>query len=1451
MPEQALIISSANQLLKQTDHSIRLNEDGICSGIASVYIKYFLSGRESDYFRLCHKLANPPAHYRIGDDEELDYFIYEVQLAFSPNTFILGARQSSLEKFLTIEGQPIKNEFNFGFQTTDSVWTTFFDAIKNNGRAYYISSMGHAIALSCENNQWSIVDSNYNLDSFTDTGAKNKIIVLTASELILELRRVFGYKADEMSGFSIRCFASPRQLKQGRYPQKHDFWPSEAVESVASSSNDPIKDNKSFNFAAEAYDYDTIDTIFKNNRVTRINLYHALVYNPEFVLRNFHQFDATFQYEALVITAQTARTDLLKNTVTLFKDKSKNELKSLLEANNPSLLEAGARSLNPENHDVILDLYDYAGIHFNELYNFNFYRLLKKISGHGQSSSLVRLTAIPRLSVNPEKIVDYIFSAAVKNNSSTLRFWLKKIRGKTGLPTLSPKLVLRTNLVNLRLLLNHGFTVEPALIAHAMKQSNPHIIKELALHLPDSAWKDFIIQVIDKQPVSEPIALFAEHDGLSAFTLLARFGENQLIQDNLPDVIEEGDKEKALITAMELGNTALVSLLMNLGCQTGNDTKFRLLEDNLKAGNTNIVDAVIASRPEARELFKKENQQLLMLLLANKKNQLFVECWPLLAEKEQDQLLANSLSRGNLPLFDLIGRHYDLDTVGASLFERRLQRFDSTLDPCNIFHAYVLFKRVSPPHIKRVLDKYHRHEQGSLLPALNAMLLYNMPDFAAAFLEPGYLTPEDHYRLQLQTMQSGRTDNLEFLIQHCPALLENLDSYRRLAEEGHYELLALYLKQHRLSDTATQLFLLDHAMTRRESPLLTLIKEMVYILANTLDLNEHIERLLDYAFVTDDRRLFHMLHSTGLLNHVLPADLFIRACREHSLRISNELLSQPISFANEQEIKKSLQTLFADLNMNQITELVYEKSLNHLSAFMATHHYSPTFSQLNLSIEDMVFDEGLSSSTSLRQLVIANTLDGADEAHGRQLIDQLNAPRPLHEGGLELIIQHASQPVFLRALMKPYPFNDIISLLIEREDWQVLIVLLQNREMSDLSDDLLHRLLPHADSLFIELVDYTMQRSDKDLRAGLNALLLDNSRLILARVFVNHRHALQQLIMEIEQQMRLNGRSLKAISYRYDLAESLMAMDRAIKEMEPRITHFIQQVNEHDHLYALSGNETLRAELMAIKADLDAFELSTHYFDQQEQLSHLFEALSLTSTEPQQRNSLTMEDRDDTSLESDDERPVLQEISAPEPLMPEDKSNPMVEELKRVMLAYIEQRRQKRDPILPFQFNKADKIDAATSVLKRVCSENTPDHDFITHRQRAALHDGQLFNALNGVTSQYHFQSVHDFIDEMNRPALIRALRAYQDMRARGDERYHPGFFRQFTKTEKINAVSKLLAILENEPVSQGVSERDINALKQGSLGRLINRHVNGRSFFLRVQMDHAINNQTVSLSQG
>lgn len=214
---QDLLIENLNEEFKkyQLPSQFRLDEEGVCNGLAMVYTQYALQGseKEAEFFKILNLIAQGQMNSEVEhglQEGTILFFASQVLLAFKPSRYDLSQNQSTAMEMLKINGRPLISSFDFALAARDKVWAEIIANLDlQDDEVMVVQSINHAVSVRKINNRYRVYDPNYS------TGAKE---FTTERELIHELHTdVFGYARGNL-GLELHIVRHPEAL-----PRKTPF----------------------------------------------------------------------------------------------------------------------------------------------------------------------------------------------------------------------------------------------------------------------------------------------------------------------------------------------------------------------------------------------------------------------------------------------------------------------------------------------------------------------------------------------------------------------------------------------------------------------------------------------------------------------------------------------------------------------------------------------------------------------------------------------------------------------------------------------------------------------------------------------------------------------------------------------------------------------------------------------------------------------------------------------------------------------------------------------------------------------------------------------------------------------------------------------------------------------------------------------------------------------------
>lgn len=206
--EQGKLIDKLNDYLRWQNISLKLDDKGVCNGLALVHAKYVLEKKEDKFFQILHDISH--IHQIENASEDLNLFlvdfISQVLLAYSPKEYYKHLSQAKGSQMLKVNGKPLESSFDFSLVAKESTWVHVLDALHlRDDEVMQVSSADHAVSVHKKNGQYILYDPN--------SGRKK---CKNSKELLKELRGpVFGYKTENI-GLQIHVLRHPDSLAQPR-----------------------------------------------------------------------------------------------------------------------------------------------------------------------------------------------------------------------------------------------------------------------------------------------------------------------------------------------------------------------------------------------------------------------------------------------------------------------------------------------------------------------------------------------------------------------------------------------------------------------------------------------------------------------------------------------------------------------------------------------------------------------------------------------------------------------------------------------------------------------------------------------------------------------------------------------------------------------------------------------------------------------------------------------------------------------------------------------------------------------------------------------------------------------------------------------------------------------------------------------------------------------------------
>lgn len=258
---QTRIVNNLNDYFQWNNLALEMNRGGICHGLATVYAKYVVEGREKEFEQILEYISG---HKPQGlEPQKINLLISQVLESFLPEHFNKQLSQMRSIEALTIDNQALQSSFSFALCANDESWNSILADINLNvDDAMLVSSINHTVtvarALSNEGEAegYVIYDPNYpeGFRAFENEAA-----------LVNELHHnVFCYD-DGPLGMSIHVIQHPNAEKR-LFPSASDLYQAHLIENNVTekatiTQNGQKLEGETLYIAAESMSQQDIETL--------------------------------------------------------------------------------------------------------------------------------------------------------------------------------------------------------------------------------------------------------------------------------------------------------------------------------------------------------------------------------------------------------------------------------------------------------------------------------------------------------------------------------------------------------------------------------------------------------------------------------------------------------------------------------------------------------------------------------------------------------------------------------------------------------------------------------------------------------------------------------------------------------------------------------------------------------------------------------------------------------------------------------------------------------------------------------------------------------------------------------------------------------------------------------------------------------------------------------------
>lgn len=570
MPKQIQVINAVNRALAQHFNiEFRLNEQGICAGLAALFVKYSLEGNLNIFFDQKMRLTRLAKFDHIPSN--LLGFITHIERLFNvPFYTRFKKQQSEIEKEIKINQIPVKNEYNLGMVTQAGHWAEIFKHLKQENRSFLILSTNHAIAMHYAHGQFKLYDPNYGVDYnvFDDT-----------DKLVAAIRIAFNYKGSNPKdnlGLSIRAFAQAGEQPATIYPEQHRLLQEaqDLNQGKLPLMIDPEQklDHESFHcqfFADRAFDTKTMDWLFRNGQNNPDPKFNELISTTvidHYLASSNPPVSRELLLNALTINIRTTRMSRIRAIATRLR-----EMGCGKEQLSRAVIEGLTRLLNSENEflsgkddysdltDLIESLRPFRTSIDKDLFRLDIHlhllTFLQQEKGEADYENYLN-----QLNLTPPQLVEQIEFSARHNQVSLLNILCKRLTRSGGIDyqnnPFSSVLFLTIRSPSLKLLLGQGFKLpmNESILAACNKRIDRSICKIYCQAYVNQCFPDGL-------RLSEESSHEHEREGVDPLILLIHLEQADEIQQYLNShTLTERRLEVGLVHGINLGNSQLSNL---------------------------------------------------------------------------------------------------------------------------------------------------------------------------------------------------------------------------------------------------------------------------------------------------------------------------------------------------------------------------------------------------------------------------------------------------------------------------------------------------------------------------------------------------------------------------------------------------------------------------------------------------------------------------------------------------------------------------------------------------------------------------------------------------------------------------------------------------------------------------------------------------------------------------
>lgn len=1175
-----------------------LNKDGVCAGLAGLYVKYALENKSTQFFSILEQLSTLPKDYKFGTNQTLDSFIIQIEKVFRPgkySNYQIG--QGDLDQILTIREKPLKNEFNLGLITNEASWENILSCIGNDNRAYYIASHNHAIAASFKDGKYTIYDPNKNT-TFKD--------LCSAHEVIQVLKTCFNHSTD-VYGLDIRAFANPGDTP-AVYPSHEQLLKLAFIQDtdIQRTFTEDQRIRLSSEFATIAKDHQTLTYLFQHNAIQWDKL--VLEYlNPEFHKLLITQPPCPELKQALlksiffsiqVGNIKSVRS-LLERYTHIFTTKEEQEqcekelelAFGVLQKNKQGLLRTTGNY-----RDLILLCEQHKLDHNSSVQtNYIHLELLTRINEDADKQTIDQVLS----TCAPEQLIKQIELAASLNQKSVLNALISRLNNTTIDPKDHPS-IFTEDLLNavdantLKLLFKNRFVANirnPKLLTLCTLLKDKTLFELYARSVAEQENKSRVWNLIDNNNFTS-LDLETKIGSVFVLNALVLLKKNKLIKKAWRESIEVDTIKGALVNAILSANNEmslfLHSELKKKKSTIDEDTSEFLLQKALEDQDISILSIISdLNVPVLNNL--KHIKKLLILCDDYNDFSSIKKSFHSASPQVKKLILEIALNYNFKPVLELcITQEPELFRIvfGDWIHKPVSNERDKYLSKINklvgLLPTGCLQLALDEQQRKSIISYSYHQKLFNLIPLFSANTSWSEAEFNVLIND---------------LINSKNEEALIRLIKDHPHLGQDPKLFNTFLQAFLLKTVEHLLLENLNVDEEVYPDLLRIALYSNNKSLINLLIKQKKITPQT-ELSAPLPLLLEDAIEQGRSESLEPFINSELDFGLDFKQLFLWCCQYKQPKIANSLLVKNIPL-NEAQIKTAMGLLFNNQPPAALFETIYQNGHGRLyNLLLKTDIQSPRAALIN-SIKDPGQDP-LFQKTALYLEPLKRAIKEKSKTLFDKLFAETNMPSELDQDLLTFLNDPFLPSSVTQLIENKYSLAKLITYAMTQSEWAVVAHLLKNHQLNELDADLLQQVQTNNEKIILGFLKNLETCADKgDARPFLFQLLVPepNPR-ALTELAIPFHETIQHVLEKIELDMIKQKKDLNNKVYRF--RSSTQSFVRSLDKLNLKLNTCMALINNTPiDLNACIEHEELINQFAEIKEFIAINQIPIAYLSEQ------------------------------------------------------------------------------------------------------------------------------------------------------------------------------------------------------------------------------------------------------------